>query len=73
MIEESNIGQSSLSSNPISPETGALDSRFTLWRMFCLETGVAVESMPSDLTDEMKEKWEAIKEEQLHKPAEKRA
>ena len=56
--------------NEISPETGQFDTRFLLWRMFCSEYGIAVETLPSDLKGEAKERWEKLKDEQLHKPAE---
>ena len=56
--------------NEISPETGQFDTRFLLWRMFCSEHGIAVETLPSDLKGEAKERWEKLKDEQLHKPAE---
>jgi len=54
----------------ISDETGQLDSRFMLWRMFCTETGVDVETMPSELDGELKTRWEKMKDKQLHKPTE---
>ncbi len=57
-------------SNDISPETGQFDARFILWRMFCAENGIAVETLPSELTGRTKEDWEKLKNEQLHKPAE---
>jgi hypothetical protein len=57
-------------SNEINPETGQFDARFMLWRMFCADNGVAVETLPSDLKGEVKDKWEKVKNEQLHKPAE---
>lgn len=60
------------SANEISAETGQFDARFMLWRMFCAETGVAVETLPSELKGELQERWEKLKEEQLHKPAEGR-
>ncbi len=56
--------------NQISAETGQFDARFVLWRMFCAENGVSVESLPSDLQGEARERWEKIKNERLHKPAE---
>ena len=58
-------------SNEISEGTGQFDSRFVLWRTFCAETGVPVETLPSDLTGEAREKWEKLKDERLHKPTEK--
>ena len=58
-------------SNEISDGTGQFDARFVLWRRFCAETGVAVETLPSELTGELKDKWEKLKNELLHKPSEK--
>ncbi len=58
--------------NEISEGTGQFDNRFVLWRTFCAEAGVAVETLPSDLTGEVKEKWEKLKNERLHKPAEEK-
>jgi len=53
-------------SNEISDETGQFDARFMLWRVFCMENSVPVETLPSELTGETKEKWEQLKNEQLH-------
>ena len=52
-------------SNAISPETGQYDARFVLWRTFCAENGVAVETLPSELEGETKEKWEKLKNSRL--------
>ena len=57
-------------SNEISEETGAFDMRFILWRDFCARHNVPVETLPSELTGETKEKWERLKDERLHKPYE---
>lgn len=57
-------------SNEIKPETGQFDTRFMLWRTFCAENNVPVETLPSDLKGETRDKWEKVKNEQLHKPAE---
>lgn len=54
-------------SNEISDETGQYDARFILWRQFCKENGVAVETLPGELQGETKQKWEALKEERLRK------
>jgi len=54
----------------ISDETGQLDSRFMLWRMFCTEAGVSVETMPSELDGELKTRWEKMKDNELRKPTE---
>ena len=56
--------------NEISEGTGQFDSRFVLWRRFCAETGIPVETLPSDLTGEHKERWEQLKNERLKKPTE---
>ncbi len=58
--------------NEVSPETGQFDARFILWRMFCAENNIPVETLPSQLVGEAREKWEKIKDDQLHKPAEGR-
>jgi hypothetical protein len=58
--------------NEISEGTGQFDSRFVLWRRFCAETGIPVETLPSDLTGEHKDSWEKLKNESLHKPAEEK-
>ena len=57
-------------SNEINPGTGQFDARFMLWRMFCAEHDVPVETLPSDLKGEAKDKWDKIKNDQLHKPVE---
>lgn len=59
-------------SNQISDETGQFDARFMLWRAFCVQNSVPVETLPSELTGEVRERWEKLKEQQLHKPAEER-
>ena len=58
--------------NEISEGTGQFDNRFVLWRRFCAETGVAVETLPSDLTGELKDKWDKLKNELLRKPTEEK-
>jgi hypothetical protein len=54
--------------NEISDETGQYDARFILWRQFCMQNNVPVETLPSDLSGEAKEKWEKLKSERLNKP-----
>jgi hypothetical protein len=54
-------------SNEISDGTGQFDARFVLWRRFCAENNVAVETLPSQLTGEAKDIWDKLKNEQLHK------
>ena len=58
--------------NEISDGTGQFDARFVLWRQFCGDNGIPVETLPSDLTGEHKERWEKLKTERLHKPAEEK-
>jgi predicted amidohydrolase len=53
--------------NEISDGTGQFDARFVLWRQFCADNGVPVETLPSALTGEVKEKWEQLKNERLRK------
>jgi len=51
--------------NSISDSTGQYDLRFLLWRQFCSENGIPVDTLPSQLTDAQKEKWEKMKEKRL--------
>lgn len=53
--------------NIISDETGEFDVRFLLWRHFCSTNNIPVETLPSQLDDEQKEKWEALKIKRLGK------
>ena len=53
--------------NEISDGTGQFDARFVLWRQFCADNGVPVETLPSALTGETKDKWEKLKGERLKK------
>lgn len=54
--------------NEISDETGQYDARFILWRQFCAQNNVPVETLPSDLSGAVKEKWDKLKEERLRRP-----
>ncbi len=54
----------------VSDETGQLDARFVLWRCFCTENSISVDTLPSELSGEAKERWEKIKDNELHKPIE---
>jgi CheY-like chemotaxis protein len=45
----------------ISPDTGRLDPRFMLWRLFCAENNIAVETLPSELNRELKKAWSQLK------------
>ena len=51
--------------NTINDETGQFDARFLLWRTFCAENDVPVETLPSDLTGEARDKWNALKDNKL--------
>ena len=54
--------------NEISAETGQFDLRFILWRHFCAKNKIPVETLPSQLDDEQREKWEQLKDERLRRP-----
>ena len=58
-------------SNEISDGTGRFDARFLLWRGFCADNGIPVETLPSDLTGEAKERWERLKNERLRRQTKK--
>lgn len=53
--------------NEISDETGQHDARFLLWRRFCADNNIPVETMPGDLSGEAKQKWDRLKENLLPK------
>jgi hypothetical protein len=53
--------------NEISEETGQFDLRFILWRHFCTQNQIPVETLPSQLNDQQREKWEQLKEKRLRK------
>jgi hypothetical protein len=53
--------------NVISDETGEFDVRFVLWRHFCSINNIPVDTLPSQLDDEQKEEWEALKTKRLGK------
>ena len=57
-------------SEAISEETGQFDARFLLWRTFCSENRIPVETLPSELEGETREKWDAVKDQELHKSTE---
>lgn len=57
--------------NTISDETGQFDMRFVLWRHFCAQNGVSVETLPSQLDGEQKDKWEELKSSRLKGPNQK--
>jgi len=51
--------------NTISDQTGQFDLRFLLWRHFCDQINIPVETLPSQLNSEQKEKWEQLKKSRL--------
>ena len=57
--------------NSISDQTGQFDLRFILWRHFCTQNGIPVETLPSQLDGEQKEKWEKLKSSRLKGPTQK--
>lgn len=57
--------------NVISDQTGQFDLRFVLWRHFCDQYGIPVETLPSQLNGELKDKWEELKNSRLRSPGQK--
>ena len=51
--------------NSVSDSTGQYDLRFVLWRQFCAQYQIPVDTLPSQLEDEQKELWEAMKAKRL--------
>jgi hypothetical protein len=41
--------------NSVSDSTGQYDLRFVLWRQFCAQYHIPVDTLPSQLEDEQKE------------------
>ena len=58
--------------NAVTDDTGGLDPRFVLWRSFCAEHGVPVETLPGDLAAPLRERWEKLKDAEIHGPEEGR-
>jgi len=54
--------------NTISDETGEFDQRFILWRHFCKQNNIPVESLPSQLNKEQRERWDELKTKSLRRP-----
>jgi hypothetical protein len=57
--------------NTVSDETGAFDLRFLLWRHFCQQNNIPVETLPSQLDDDQKHKWDELKAKRLRRPTKK--
>jgi hypothetical protein len=51
--------------NSVSDSTGQYDLRFLLWRQFCSQYSIPVDTLPSQLDDEQKDKWEEMKSRRL--------
>jgi hypothetical protein len=51
--------------NSVSDTTGQYDLRFVLWRQFCTQNNVPVDTLPSQLNEEQKERWEKMKQKRL--------
>jgi len=51
--------------NSVSDTTGQYDLRFVLWRQFCAQNNVPVDTLPSQLNAEQKERWEKMKQKRL--------
>ena len=58
--------------NVISDQTGQFDLRFVLWRHFCAQNNIPVETLPSQLNGEQKEQWEQLKASRLRGPGKQR-
>jgi hypothetical protein len=51
--------------NSVSDSTGQYDLRFVLWRQFCAQNGIAVDTLPSQLDNDQKDRWEEMKAKRL--------
>ena len=51
--------------NSVSDSTGQYDLRFVLWRQFCAQQGLSVDTLPSQLNDDQKDLWEEMKAQRL--------
>ena len=58
--------------NAVTDDTGDLDPRFALWRSFCAEHWVPVETLPGDLAEPLSERWAELKDAEIHGPEEGR-
>lgn len=57
--------------NTVSDETGQFDTRFLLWRHFCSLNNIPVDTLPSQLNSDQKNKWDEMKTNQLRGPTRK--
>ena len=51
--------------NSVSDTTGQYDLRFVLWRQFCAQNNIPVDTLPSQLNDEQRELWDDMKSKKL--------
>ncbi|HEY6804610.1 MAG TPA: hypothetical protein VI306_13640 [Pyrinomonadaceae bacterium] len=51
--------------NSVSDTTGQYDLRFVLWRQFCAQNNIPVDTLPSQLDSDQKELWEQMKQKRL--------
>lgn len=51
--------------NSVSDSTGQYDLRFLLWRQFCAQYDIPVDTLPSQLENEQKDRWEEMKAQRL--------
>ena len=51
--------------NSVSDSTGQYDLRFVLWRQFCALNNIPVDTLPSQLEDDQKDRWEEMKSQRL--------
>jgi hypothetical protein len=51
--------------NSVSDSTGQYDLRFVLWRQFCALNNIPVDTLPSQLNDEQRERWDEMKSKKL--------
>lgn len=51
--------------NSVSDSTGQYDLRFVLWRQFCAQNNIPVDTLPSQLENEQKDRWEEMKATRL--------
>lgn len=51
--------------NSVSDSTGQYDLRFVLWRQFCAQNGLSADTLPSQLDNEQKDRWEEMKAKRL--------
>jgi hypothetical protein len=51
--------------NSVSDSTGQYDLRFVLWRQFCAQNNIPVDTLPSQLNDEQKNRWDQMKQKRL--------